>query len=236
MSLSRRQLVALLAAGAALPWTRGLQAAEAPAARITDPDVAWQKLVEGNARYVAGLKTGGSGRGADRRAQTASSQYPYASILACADSRMAPEIFYDSGIGDLFVVRVAGNVVDLSDKNVIGSLEFSVAVLGAPLAVVLGHTSCGAMVAAKQTIDSDSELPGSIEAMVDAIRPAARRAKGKPGDPLTNVTDENVRLGVERLKESHPILGPRIAEGKIKVAGGVYDLATGAVRIVVPPG
>lgn len=236
MSFSRREALGILAAGALLPLAAPARAAETPPGRITDPDVAWKALLDGNARYVAGQKTGGSGRGLERREATAPRQYPFAALLACADSRTAPEIFYDSGIGDLFVVRVAGNVVNLSDHNVMGSLEFAVAVLGAPLIVVLGHTNCGAMVAAKQTIDGDSELPGSIEAMVDAIRPAARAAKGLPGDPLTNVTDENVRLGVKLLRGSHPILAPRVAEGKIKVAGGVYDLASGKVKVVVEPG
>lgn len=235
MMIFRRQALGALMAGALAPLVGGAWA-DAPPERITDPDQAWQILLDGNKRYVAGQKTAGSGRGSERRLQTAPRQYPYAALLACADSRTAPEIFFDAGIGDLFVVRVAGNVVTLADHNVLGSLEFAVAELGAPLVVVLGHTNCGAMVAAKRTLDADGELPGSLEAMVDAIRPAARAARGMSGDPLKNVTDENVRLGVTRLRESHPILAPYIAKGKLKVAGGVYDLASGEVRVVVPPG
>lgn len=192
-------------------------------------DKAMEMLREGNRRYVEGLKTGGSGRGAERRSQTAEGQHPYAMVLACADSRTAPEVFFDAGIGDLFVVRVAGNIVSQANYGVLGSLEFGHAVLGANLLVVLGHSSCGAVRSALDTIDGNSELPGSIEGVVDAIRPAARRIQGKPGDPLVNATLANVQVGMERLPKSSDLLREAVAAGKLKIAGGIYDLKSGEV-------
>lgn len=229
--LSRRQALALAASAALLPLAgRAAAAAETPGRRITDPKEALQALKDGNMRYVQWKKASAEGRSAARRAETASSQYPYASILSCADSRVAPEILFDAGIGDLFVVRGAGNVVTLSDANVMGSLEFATAVLGSPLIMVMGHTSCGAVATAKRTIDADDVLPGSMEAMVDALRPAVRAARGRPGDPLMEATDMNVRLGMKRLRDAHPILAPAVEKGALMVVGGVYDLRSGEVR------
>jgi carbonic anhydrase len=230
--IGRRQLMALgmMAAGVALTPAVADAASSAP----RDPDGACRALMEGNARYVAGLKTGGSGRGQARRSDVAPSQFPFATVLGCADSRVAPEVLFDTGIGDLFVVRVAGNAVDLTDHNVIGSLEYAHLVLGSNLIMVLGHTSCGAVGSALKTIDGNSELPGSIEHIVDAIRPAVRRSKERSGsgDALARATAENVRVAIERLKASHPILAPAVDSGRLRVVGGIYDLASGAVTPV----
>ncbi len=193
------------------------------------PDEALKRLKEGNERYVSGLKTGGSGRSADRRAELTGSQSPYAMVLGCADSRVAPEILFDAGIGDLFVVRVAGNIVSAANYGIMGSIEFGHAVLGSNLIVVLGHSACGAVRGALDTIANDKELPGSIEGVVDAIRPAARRSKGLPGDPLVNATRVNVEEGVKRLPLYSEILQGAVAAGKLKIVGGVYDLKSGAV-------
>ncbi len=228
--IGRRQLMALgmMAAGVALTPAVADAASSAP----RDPDGACRALMEGNARYVAGLKTGGSGRGQARRSDVAPSQFPFATVLGCADSRVAPEVLFDTGIGDLFVVRVAGNAVDLTDHNVIGSLEFSHAVLGAPLIMVLGHSSCGAVDAALKTINEGGDLPGSIEHMVDTIRPAARKSKAQGGTSLEAATDMNVRVAVDRLKQSHPILAPAVEKGALMIVGAVYDLKSGEVRLL----
>jgi carbonic anhydrase len=204
----------------------------AAAGTTVTAEQALQKLKEGNQRYIAGMKTGGSGRSGERRDQVAESQSPYAIILGCADSRVAPEVLFDTGIGDLFVVRVAGNIVSNANYGIMGSVEFGHLVLGAPLIVVLGHSSCGAVQGALDTIAKDGELPGSIEGVVDSIRPAARRSKGQPGDPLVNATRVNVQEGIKRLPRYSEILQQSSASGKLKIVGGVYDLRSGAVEFL----
>jgi carbonic anhydrase len=236
MDQSRRELLkmglAAAAVGAGMVSGAGPAAAQAGASVERTPDAALKALVEGNARFVEEQKTGGSGRGSTRRLGVAPAQHPFASILACADSRVPVEILFDQGLGDLFVVRVAGNTVGLSDHNVIGSLEFSHAVLGAPLIMVLGHSSCGAVDAALKTINEGGDLPGSIEHMVDTIRPAARKSKAQGGTSLEAATDMNVRVAVDRLKQSHPILAPAVEKGALKIVGAVYDLKSGEVLLL----
>lgn len=189
-------------------------------------DEALRLLMEGNARYVAGRKQ--SERGAERRQALSQSQYPFAAILGCADSRVAPEVLFDAGIGELFVVRVAGNIASRSNYGILGSLEYAVAVLRTPLIYVLGHENCGAVDAAIKSIKDDSELPGSVEGIVEAIRPAARASKNQPGDPLHNAIVANVREVKGRLTDYSGILK---ASG-VRIEGGVYDLATGKVTPV----
>ncbi len=159
----------------------------------------------------------------------ADSQYPEAVIVSCADSRVAPEILFDVGVGDIFVVRVAGNVVGGAGAVVKGSIEYAIAELNVPLIVVLGHSNCGAVKAAKQHIDAKDSLPGAINGLVELIKPAVAQSKGTPGDGLENAIRKNVELGVERLRGLDPILAPRVKEGKLKVVGAVYDLRTGVV-------
>lgn len=226
----RRQLVklGLAALGATMLPTEGARAATTP----QTPDAALKALMDGNARFVAEQKKGGSGRGTARRLDLTEGQFPFAAILSCADSRVPVEVLFDQGLGDLFVVRVAGNAVGLADHNVIGSLEYGVAVLKAPLVMVLGHSNCGAVDAALKTIKDNSELPGSIEHLVDNLRPAARKILGKPGDALAAATEANVQVAVARLRASHPILAPAADKGTIRIVGAVYDLHDGLVRMV----
>ena len=157
---------------------------------------------------------------------------PEAIIVSCADSRVSPEILFDQGVGDLFVIRVAGNVVSNAGAIVKGSIEYAVAELGVPLILVLGHTQCGAVKAALQHLDAKDALPGAIAGLVDAIKPAVAAAKGKPGDPLDNAIRANVQTGVARLKALPPIVGPAVKQGKVKVVGGVYDLKSGTVTMI----
>ena len=170
------------------------------------------QLVEGNKRFVRGELAHPRRRPEDF-APLAEGQAPMAIIVGCADSRVSPELVFDQGVGDLFVVRVAGNVVSGAGPTVKGSIEFAVAELGARLIVVLGHGACGAVKAAIQHIDANDTLPGSIRDLVELIRPAAAAVRGKPGDKLENAIKANVELGVERLKGLDPILSAARQDG-----------------------
>jgi carbonic anhydrase len=153
-------------------------------------------------------------------------------IVGCADSRVPPEILFDQGVGDLFVVRAAGNVISGAGAVVKGSIEYAVAELGVSLVMVLGHTQCGAVKAALKHIGAGDALPGAIQELVNAIKPAVARAKGRPGDALENAVRANVELGVERLQSLEPVLSGPVRRGEVKVVGGVYDLHTGGVTVV----
>ena len=134
-------------------------------------------------------------------------------------------------MGDIFVVRVAGNVVSGAGVTVKGSIEYAIAELNVPLIVVLGHSGCGAVKAAMKHIDAKDSLPGAIDGLVELIKPAVAQSKGGAGDALENAIRKNVQIGVERLKELQPILAPRVKDGRLKIVGGVYDLRTGAVTM-----
>lgn len=159
---------------------------------------------------------------AARQRELAAGQHPHAQILSCADSRVPPEIIFDQGLGDLFVVRVAGNVATDTE---IGSLEYGAEHLHIPLLVVLGHESCGAVTAAVQ----GGPPEGHIAALVDLIKPAVEKTRGLPGDPVANAVRTNVELVVKQLRASTPILSELVAHGKLKIVGGVYSLETGKV-------
>ncbi len=190
-----------------------------------------ERLVEGNKRFIEG-KLEHPGRSPKDFLALAEGQSPPIGIVACADSRVAPEILFDQGVGELFVVRVAGNIVAGTGPLVKGSIEFAVGVLGVRLLVVLGHTQCGAVKAAIEHIEGNDNLPGSIGELIDPIRPIVLSVKGLPGDKLTNVTKANVLAGVNRLKTLDPILSKLVKAGDLEVVGGVYDLATGNVEFL----
>lgn len=227
--LSRRSF---LAAGAGLALATGATGFASPGlaqtAGAVTGDEALRRLIAGNARYAANKprqRDFSAGRAARLR-----SQHPFASIVSCADSRVAPELAFDQGAGDLFVVRVAGNFVN---EDGLASLEFGVAVLQSPLIMVLGHTRCGAISSTIDVVKNGTQLPGHLPALVNAIRPAVAEAqKAVPADLLAAATEANVRLNVERLKTAGPILAQRAAEKKLTIVGGVYELATGKVRLV----
>ena len=229
---SRREFVRLtgLAAGVAGLGT-GLagQASGQPAA-ARDPDAVLAHLIEGNQRFVKGQLVH-PGRKPEDFAALAEGQAPLAAIVGCADSRVAPELIFDQGVGDLFVVRVAGNIVSGAGPTVKGSIEFAVAVLGVRLILVLGHSQCGAVKAAIEHIDANDALPGSIGELIHPIRSAVVATRGRPGDKLNNVIRANVEKGVERLKELDPILSKLAKTGELKVVGGSYELRTGQVEL-----
>src|SRR5688572_18835687 len=227
-SFNRRALfTGAMAAGAAtvlstLP-TRAQSPSPAPNA-IT-PDEALTRLQEGNARYAANTSTNKDFSAG--RVARASAQFPFASIVSCSDSRLAPELAFDQGLGDLFVVRVAGNFVN---EDGLASLEYGAVVLNVPLIMVLGHTNCGAVNATIKVVQDGTTLPGHLPSLVDAIRPAVVAAQAKrPTDLLAEATAENVRLTVQRLSGAKPLLSDLVANGKLKVIGAVYDIASGRV-------
>lgn len=192
-------------------------AAEHPVASVS-ADAALAKLKEGNLRF-ASSEVSQSKPTAARRAETAQEQHPFAIILGCADSRTAPELIFDQNLGDLFVIRTAGNLVD---DHALGSIEYAVAHLGARLVVVLGHQRCGAV---KAALESD-HAPGHIESLVRDIQPAVKAAKGKPGDPLSAAVTENARQVAAQIK-AKAALGDLAKE--VRIVSAVYDLDTGKI-------
>ncbi len=224
---SRRGFLASAGALAALAAPTGRAHAQG-VARPATPDAALRALAEGHARYLAGqprerdISAG--------RAALAVGQAPYAAILGCADSRVAPEHVFDGGPGDLFVVRVAGNFVT---RDGLGSLEFGAAVLGTKAILVLGHTSCGAVNATTAALRQGNNLPGSIAPLVTAMKPGIEPALAGPAEGLAaRALAANVRHAVQRLEADSPILSALIAAGSLKVVGGIYDLATGRVGML----
>jgi carbonic anhydrase len=158
----------------------------------------------------------------ERRRQLVSGQHPHAEILSCSDSRVPPEIVFDQGLGDLFIVRVAGNVATDTE---IGSLEYGAVHLHVPVIVVLGHESCGAVTAAVQAGPAE----GHIAALINLIKPAVEKTHGMPGDPVSNAVRMNVEMVVKQLRSSTPILSELIAHGKLRIVGAVYSIETGSV-------
>jgi carbonic anhydrase len=217
----------LIASGLTVP-AGGAEPAPPSAA---GPDEVLRKLLEGNKRFMKG-ETTAPRRKPEDFAKLAEGQTPLAVIVGCADSRVPPEILFDQGVGDLFVVRVAGNVVSGAGATVKGSIEYAVAELNVSLVMVLGHTQCGAVKAAVKHIRDEDAPPGAIAELVNTIKPAVAKAKGQAGDALENAIKANVGLGVERLKSLEPILAGPVKKGRVKVVGGVYDLRTGGVTVI----
>ncbi|HKA53353.1 MAG TPA: carbonic anhydrase [Candidatus Binatia bacterium] len=204
---------------------------ETPTARelpAASGDQALQKLLEGNRRYVAGtpLRPRQTAR---RRAAVAQSQRPIAVVFGCADSRVPPEILFDQGLGDLFVIRLAGHIVT---DAVLGSIEYAVAELGVPLVMVLGHERCGAVKAAVEAARGGGTNPGHIDILVNAIKPAVGQVKGAPGDVVENAVRAHVTRVVEELRSSAPLLAPLVQAGKLKIVGARNDLDSGGVEII----
>ncbi|MBD2663716.1 carbonic anhydrase [Richelia sinica FACHB-800] len=188
------------------------------------PQEALATLMAGNQRFVAEKRLYPH-QSKLRLQETTNGQYPFAAILGCADSRVPVEIIFDQGIGDLFDVRVAGNV---ASTVAIGSLEYCTAVLGTQLILVLGHAKCGAVHAAVE----DKPVPGRISSFVKEIRPAVQKAKPLPGNLEDNAIIANVQYQVNQLEARSIILRNLKQEGKLKIVGGRYDVATGEVTLL----
>jgi len=225
--LSRRHLMMAGVGLAASVSLIGVAQAQPTRATAT-PDAALKLLVDGNARYVANQPNERDFSAG--RVSRAAGQAPFAAILGCADSRVAPELAFDQMPGDLFVVRVAGNFVT---PDGLGSLEFGAAVLGTKVIMVLGHNSCGAVNATVGALQKHNDLPGHIADLVSAMKPGVEPAlKQSGGDLEQRAVIANVRYNVQRLQEAKPILADMVAKGQLRVVGGVYDLASGKVTLV----
>jgi carbonic anhydrase len=196
--------------------------ANEPAGGTVSAAEAARRLAEGNARFVAGRPQHPRQDAAHRRDQR-TGQRPFAAIVGCADSRVPPEIVFDQGLGDIFVLRVAGAVVDAA---MLGSLEYAVAHLGTPLIVVLAHARCGAVGATL----AGGTTAGRLAAITDAIRPAVEATRGAPGDWQTNATIAHARATVERMRRAEPVLAPAVAAGAVEVVAMYYEIETGEVR------
>ena len=232
-SASRRNLLfagaaSLTLAGLAPDKTQAAEPADANAPNAITPAEALKRLMDGNARYAANAPTNKDYSAG--RASRVTAQYPIAAIVSCSDSRVSPELAFDQGPGDIFVVRVAGNFVN---EDGLASLEYGVKFLRVPLIGVLGHTHCGAVSATVDAIQKGVVLPGHLPDLVRSIKPAVAIAQlHGDADLKASATIENVRLNANRLSVSKPIIGRYVRQGKVKVVGGIYDLATGKVNLL----
>ena len=206
---------------------RGLAVTDEAAPAVT-PDQAIERLTAGNVRYVEGRPVHPNQSDARREQTAAQGQHPYSTILSCSDSRVPLEVLFDQGIGDIFVVRVAGNVCGVDEM---GSIEYGVDHVGTPLLVILGHTECGAVTAAV----TDAHVHGSIKPLVDRIAPAVARAKAAHPDLhgkelVPSATEANVWNSIEELFAHSEITRHCVESGKLKIVGAIYDVKSGKVR------
>ncbi len=185
------------------------------------------QLKTGNLRFQKGQLTHPN-ETLKRRRDVALKQAPFATVLACADSRESPELIFDQGLGDLFVARTAGHVLD---NAVVGTLEFAVAELQVPLLVVMGHQRCGAIKATLQAVATSKIAPGSLETLVDGVRPAVLLAQGEGDERFTSVVKANVRITIERLQNSR-LLAQAVTAGQLQIVGAYYQLDTGVVEFL----
>jgi len=200
-----------------------------PSGQMT-PDEALALLIEGNRGFRSGVPARPQLTGPERRAALAQAQRPFCVLVGCSDSRVSPELLFGRGLGDLFIVRNAGNLVDLA---AMGSIEYGVAVLGAPLIVVLGHERCGAVQAAVDVVEKDAVFPGSIGRIIEPIIPAVLRARRDgESDLLDRSVRSNVLQVVERLRTTEQMLLVPQQSGRLKIVGAYYDLDDGHVTFL----
>ncbi|MGY4158239.1 carbonic anhydrase [Bradyrhizobium sp. USDA 4461] len=231
---TRRSLLLSLLAFSAVGMRLGDNIVDAKEAKrppkpdnILAPDGALRRLVEGNDRFVQGISRGGDFK--HERQVLVDGQNPYAAVLSCADSRIAPELAFDSGLGDLFVCRLAGN---FANDDTIASMEYAVAVLKTPLILVLGHDHCGAIDATIKSLNDDKPSPGHIPSLVAALAPAVRESRQQTGDAFANAIRQNVIDNVDKLKSADPVLKAAVEQNRLKVVGGLYRLDTGKVDLL----
>ena len=228
---SRRRFVrhSFTLAGVTFAWgqLRTNAWAESAAAGPAGADEALAELVAGNKRYVTGQNMHHD-FGPERFA-LAQSQYPFAIILGCADSRVSPELAFDQTRGRLFVISVAGNFID---ENRLASIEFGASVLGASLIMVLGHVQCGAIQGAIDVYTKNAQLPGHLPGLVAHLKAPVEKALNEQGSLLENAIRENILLNVEALRNSKPVLADMVKENRLRVVGGLYELATGRVEVL----
>ena len=233
MKTHRRTFLAGMAGGAAATTlaaspaaAQGYEPMIATAPEDLTPDEALELLIAGNAAFLRG-ENRSELSSAQRRLEIAQQQRPFAAYVSCSDSRVPPELLFDRGLGELFIIRNAGNTVD---TVALGSIEYAVAELQVPLVVVMGHERCGAVGAAVKVVTDNATFPGVIGRMVEPIIPAVLNVRSQPGDLLDNSVRANVRRQVQYLREqTDPIMQEPLAEGRVKVVGAYYDLETGGV-------
>ncbi|SCE82569.1 carbonic anhydrase [Micromonospora coriariae] len=206
----------------------GSQRTADPTPALTEPAQAYAELAAGNRRFVRGAPRHPN-QDAGHRAAVADGQHPFAVIVGCSDSRLAAEIIFDRGLGDLFVVRTAGHT---TGPEVLGSVEYAVTVLGTPLVVVLGHDSCGAVQAARESAATGTPPQGHLRAVVDAVLPSLRRAEEEGVDDIDGIVDIHIAQTVEALLGQSPVLAAEVARGRCAVVGVSYRLSAGVVRPV----
>ena len=229
---SRRAVLGFAAASAialALGRPAGAKQAKPPPKpeNVLSPDAALARLRQGNRRYIEGVAKRHDFK--HEREALVGGQNPYAGILSCADSRIAPEYAFDSARGDLFVCRVAGN---FANTESIASLEYGVAILKTPLILVLGHDSCGAVDATIKSLKDGTTLPGQLPSLVAGLEPAVKAVLQEPGNLLANAIRQNVIDTVAKLKSATPILSAAVEQRKLKVAGGIYRLRDGQFDMI----
>ncbi|MGH9279108.1 MAG: carbonic anhydrase [Acidimicrobiales bacterium] len=192
--------------------------------------MALARLMAGNQRFVSG-NLQDTGRDDIRRAQQAEGQTPYAIILGCSDSRVPPEVIFDEGIGDLFLVRVAGNTASV--PILVGSIEYAVTTFGCSLLMVLGHGDCGAVKAAIDVVKKGTSLPGSLPAVVEPIIPAVRQVQNEPDAGLLQAaTRQNALQTAAQLRTADSLITNVVNSGKLKIVAAEYQLRTGAVELL----
>lgn len=229
MNVSRRNFLLQTSASAALAAFRpNFLFADEPKKPSLSPQEALKRLMAGNKRFMEGHAT--ARNTPNRRVELEGGQNPFAVILSCADSRVPPEVVFDEGLGDLFVIRVAGNFLD---DNGLASMEYALLNLGSSLVFVLGHKSCGAVKAALDVRQKNATLPGHLPGLVAQILPAVDTALAtNPKDALAASVKANVALNMQRITNASPIVAPMVAKGNVVIAGGVYSLDTGGVDAV----
>ena len=189
--------------------------------------MALKELQEGNQRFVNALMEH-PGQDREQRVRLSTYQQPFAVILTCSDSRLAPELIFDQGLGDLFVVRVAGNIVD---SALLGSIEYAVGHLRTPLVMVMGHESCGAVSATLESLRDRTQPQGNVAALISAITPAVAVAEKRPGDLLVNTIRANAEQSRNAIVNSSELMGP-LDSGALKVVTAYYELDTGTATVI----
>jgi carbonic anhydrase len=226
-SIPRRRLLQLCSLGTASLLTStslDRQAKATETVQPTDPDTALKRLLNGNLRFIK-QRPSRPDQSFQRLQQVSKAQHPFATLLSCADSRVPPEIVFDEGIGDIFDIRIPGNIVT---AETLGSLEYATEVLGSPLIVVMGHKRCGAVKAAVEK----EKLSGSIGAFVRPILPAIATIKDRPGDRINNAVLANIKYQIGQINQKSEIIRQRTAAGKLKLVSCYYDLDTGKVTVL----
>ena len=223
---TKSQLVMIAQIAALALALTGLGSSLAAGPASVSSDEALRRLVQGHARFVSGhLTHAGPEQIAEARIAVSKGQNPFAVIVGCSDSRVGPEIVFDQGLGDLFVIRTAGEVLE---SAALGSIEYAVEHLGSSLVMVLGHERCGAVGAAV----AGAKEPGHIAAVLEAIEPAVEKTKSKSGDPVENAVRAQALDVAKQLEEAKPILAGRVKSGTLKIVAARYDLVTGKVELL----